>query len=61
MEKIVKEIIDEKSGKKWEIIEQEKYGYTIKYYERFGYCWKFLMQDNNYSKEVIEDMFGNIF
>lgn len=57
MEKIVKEIIDNKVGKKWQIIEQEKYGYTMKYYERFGDCWHYLFEEKNYSKEVIKYMF----
>lgn len=61
MEKIVKEIINNKVGTKWQIVEQEKYGYTIKYYECYSGFWKCLNKTTNNSKEVIEDMFGKIF
>jgi hypothetical protein len=56
---IVKTIIDEKVGKKWEIVKHEEDRYSVNYYEYFEKCgWKlFKSQTEYYDKDCLEYLF----
>lgn len=60
---LVKEIIDTKLGKKWEIYKKDENEYFYKYYEFYQACgWHFIFQDGDeymgyYPKESVEEDF----
>ncbi len=54
---LVKTIIDEDLGAKWEILQEGEDSYRVKYFEYYQSCgWRFI-SDDVCSREVIEDMF----
>jgi hypothetical protein len=55
---IIKTIINEQFGKKWEITKHEENRYSIKYYEYFKNCgWKSYMPVEYCDKDYIEYIF----
>ena len=58
----VYELIDKENSTKWEIYKVSENTYKLKYYEYYDSIgWKFVLEDDdNYSREIIEDEF-NIF
>ena len=52
---LIKTIIDNENGKKWEIFKNSDNDYSYKYYEYFNSIgWRFVASDNNYTKDAIE-------
>ena len=61
---LVKQIIDNETGRRWDIIKHEENRYSVKYYEFFSSTgWRLTKTDRNfsepdyYSKDLIEYMF----
>ena len=55
----VYELIDKENGTKWEIYKVSENTYRLKYYEYYNSIgWKFVFEDDNYSREIIEDEFN---
>lgn len=55
---LVKTIVDNESGRKWEIVKHEADRYSVKYYEFFqSIGWRLTTTDRDYSKACIEYMF----
>ena len=52
---LIKNIIDNENGKKWEIYKESENNYSYKYYEYFkSIGWRLITSESNYSKDVIE-------
>lgn len=59
---VVKTIVDEENGRKWEIIKHAENRYSVKYYEFFrSIGWRFISADRYYyTKDCIEWKFDCI-
>ena len=53
---LIKEVVDNENGQKWEIFKDiDSDSYSYKYYEFFKGCgWRFVFGENNYKKDAIE-------
>ena len=52
---LIKTIIDNESGKKWEIFKNSDNDYFYKYYEYFNSIeWRLITSENNYTRDAIE-------
>jgi hypothetical protein len=52
---LIKTIIDNENGKKWEIYKNSDNDYFYKYYEFFQVTgWRIIFTESNYSKDAIE-------
>lgn len=52
---LIKTIIDNKNGKKWEIFKDSDNKYSYKYYEFYQTIgWRIIFKEANYSKDAIE-------
>lgn len=52
---LIKTIIDEKAGTKWEISKDGENSYSYKYYELFQSCgWRYIFGEKDYTKDCIE-------
>ena len=55
----VYELIDKENGTKWDIYKVSENTYRLKYYEYYNSIgWKFVFEDDNYSRKIIEDEFN---
>lgn len=52
---LIKTIVDNESGRKWEIIKNGEDLYSVNYYEFFrGKGWRLTVTDEGYTKDAIE-------
>ena len=58
MEKLVLEMIDHVSGKKWEFFKNDGGLYSVKYYELFKSAgWKHVFTEDRYDRDAIEEVY----
>ena len=59
MEKLVFEMIDHVSGKKWEFFKHDDGLCSVKYYELFKPAvWKHVFTEDRYDRDAIEEVYG---
>lgn len=52
---LIKTILDNEDGRKWEIFKKSENDYFYKYYEFFAQIgWRLINESNSYSKDAIE-------